>query len=68
MTPDEIVSLFDQRAAGYDRRWAKTARSASALSLLSEPMFPALAPDARLLGVGTGGRGRIWHAGSRGGT
>ena len=56
MHPDELVSLFDQQAAGYDRQWSKTAPIRDCLYFLLEPMLAGLAPDARILcvGVGTG--------------
>ena len=56
MHPDEIVALFDQQAAGYDRQWARTAPIRECLYLLLDPMLAGLPPDARILciGVGTG--------------
>ena len=56
MNPDDLVSLFDQQAAGYDRQWAKTAPIRDCLYLLLEPLFAGLPGDARVLcvGVGTG--------------
>ena len=56
MNPDDLVSLFDQQAAGYDQQWAKTAPIRDCLYLLLEPLFAGLPGDARVLcvGVGTG--------------
>ncbi|MBX3650659.1 MAG: class I SAM-dependent methyltransferase [Burkholderiales bacterium] len=56
MHRDELKSLFDQQAAGYDRQWAKMAPIREALYYLLESVFAALPADARLLcvGVGTG--------------
>jgi len=56
MHPDEIVSLFDQQAAGYDRQWARTAPIRECLYLLLDPLLAGLPHDARILcvGVGTG--------------
>jgi len=56
MNPGDLVSLFDQQAAGYDRQWVKTAPIRDCLYLLLEPLFAGLPADARVLcvGVGTG--------------
>jgi len=56
MKPDDIVSLFDQQAPGYDRQWARTAPIRECLYLLLDPLLADLPPDARVLcvGVGTG--------------
>lgn len=61
MRPDELVSLFDQQAAGYDRQWSKTAAIRDCLYLLLEPMLADLAPDARILCVGAGTGLEIAH-------
>jgi tRNA (cmo5U34)-methyltransferase len=54
MQPDELVSLFDQQAAGYDQQWAKTAAIRDCMYLLLEPLFAELPADARVLCVGAG--------------
>ena len=56
MHPDQIVSLFDQQAAGYDRQWARTAAIRECLYLLLDPLLAPLPADAHALcvGVGTG--------------
>lgn len=56
MQTDQIVALFDQQAAGYDSRWAKTAAIRDCLYLMLEPLLGGLPQDARMLcvGVGTG--------------
>lgn len=54
MQPAQIVSLFDQQAAGYDRQWARTAAIRDCLYLLLEPLLAGLPPDARILCVGAG--------------
>ena len=54
MHPDEIVSLFDQQAAGYDRQWEKTAPIRECLQFLLPPLFAGMPADARVLCVGAG--------------
>ena len=56
MESDQIVALFDQQAAGYDSRWARTAAIRDCLHLMLEPLLAGLPQDARMLcvGVGTG--------------
>ncbi|TWT23552.1 class I SAM-dependent methyltransferase [Luteimonas marina] len=56
MQTDELVSLFDQQAAGYDQQWAKTASIRDCLYLMLVPLFAGLPAQARVLcvGVGTG--------------
>jgi tRNA (cmo5U34)-methyltransferase len=56
MGPDDLVSLFDQQAQGYDAQWARTAAIRDCLYLLLDPLLADLPPDARILcvGVGTG--------------
>ena len=61
MHPDQIVSLFDQQAAGYDRQWSKTAAIRDCLYFLLDPMLAGLAPDARILCVGAGTGQEIAH-------
>lgn len=56
MQPDELVTLFDRQAPGYDRQWAKTAAIRDCMYLLLEPLLAGLPDDAHVLcvGVGTG--------------
>lgn len=56
MRPEELVELFDQQAAGYDRQWARTAPIRDCMYLLLDALFAGLPADARVLcvGVGTG--------------
>lgn len=56
MRSDEIKAVFDQQAASYDDRWAKTAPIRDALHFLLEAVFAGLPANARVLciGVGTG--------------
>lgn len=54
MLQPQLNSLFDQQAAGYDARWAKTAPIRDALYLLLDALFIDLPADARILSVGTG--------------
>ncbi len=56
MEPSDLVALFDQQAAGYDRQWAKTAPIRDCLYFLLEPLLAPLPAEARVLcvGVGTG--------------
>lgn len=61
MQTDELVSLFDQQASGYDRQWAKTAPIRECLYLLLDPLFAGLPPDARVLCVGVGTGAEIAH-------
>lgn len=56
MNQDQIKSIFDQQAAGYDTQWAKTAPIKDCLHFLLDSMLVELPADARVLcvGVGTG--------------
>lgn len=54
MRDDEIKAIFDQQAAGYDDRWAKTAPIRDALYFLLNAVFAKLAADARILCIGAG--------------
>lgn len=54
MNNDEIRTVFDQQAAGYDERWAKTAPIRHALHFLLDAVFAGLPADARILCVGAG--------------
>lgn len=54
MQRDDIKTLFDQQAAGYDERWAKTAPIRDSLHFLMRAVFARLPADARVLCVGAG--------------
>lgn len=54
MRSDEIKAIFDQQAASYDERWAKTSPIRDALYFLLEAVFADLPADARILCVGAG--------------
>lgn len=54
MQRDDIKTLFDQQASGYDERWAKTAPIRDALHFLLGAVFARLPDDARVLCVGAG--------------
>lgn len=57
MQPDEIVSLFDQQAARYDRQWSKTAPIRDCLYLLRSPFSTGWSrPGGRLAQSGHGAR------------
>src|SRR5690606_25422152 len=65
MGGDEIRALFDQQAAGYDERWAKTAPIRDALHFLLEAVLADLPDDARILCVGAGTGEEIDHFAKR---
>ncbi len=65
MQSDEIKAIFDQQAAGYDERWAKTAPIRNALHFLLEAVFAGLPEDARLLCIGVGTGEEIVHLAER---
>lgn len=52
MQPEELVTLFDQQAKGYDQQWAGMAPLRDMLHLLLAPLFADLPADARILCVG----------------
>ncbi|KAA3651350.1 MAG: class I SAM-dependent methyltransferase [Proteobacteria bacterium] len=54
MHPAELKAIFDQQAAGYDTRWARTAPIRNALHFLLDAVFAGLPEDARILCVGAG--------------
>ncbi|UPQ84092.1 class I SAM-dependent methyltransferase [Pseudomonas knackmussii] len=54
MHSDEIKAIFDQQAASYDERWARTAPIREALHFILEAVFAELPTDARVLCVGAG--------------
>ena len=65
MRSDEIKAVFDQQAAGYDQRWARTAPIRDLLHFLVEAVFDGLPADARVLCVGAGTGEEIIHLASR---
>lgn len=54
MKQPQLNTLFDQQAASYDARWAKTAPIRDALYLLLNTLFIELPANARILSVGVG--------------
>ena len=54
MRSDEIKAVFDQQAASYDERWARTAPIRNALHFLLEAVFAPLPAEARVLCIGAG--------------
>lgn len=54
MDSEEIKAVFEQQAASYDERWAKTAPIREGLHFLLEAVFAGLPCDARMLCVGAG--------------
>lgn len=54
MLQSELNALFDQQAAYYDARWARTAPIRDALFLLVEACFVDLSATSRVLAVGVG--------------
>lgn len=54
MRSDEIKAIFDQQAASYDERWARTAPIRDALHFILEAVFAQLPADARMLCIGAG--------------
>lgn len=65
MNNDEIKAIFDQQAASYDERWAKTAPIREALHFLLEAVFAELPANARILSIGTGTGEEISHLAKR---
>ena len=54
MQREELKSVFDQQAAGYDKQWARMAPIRDGLHFLLESVFADLPTDARILCVGAG--------------
>ncbi|RYD16690.1 MAG: class I SAM-dependent methyltransferase [Lysobacteraceae bacterium] len=54
MRDEELKAVFEQQAAGYDERWAKTSPIRDALYFLLQAVFAELRADARILCVGAG--------------
>jgi tRNA (cmo5U34)-methyltransferase len=65
MHPDELKSLFDRQAAGYDAQWARMAPIRESLYFLLETVFAELPGDARLLCVGAGTGAEIAYLAKR---
>ena len=65
MRDDEIKAIFDQQAASYDERWARTAPIRSALHFLLEAVFAGLPATARILCIGAGTGEEMVHLAQR---
>lgn len=61
MRSDEIKAVFDQQAARYDERWARTAPIRDALHFLLQAVFAPLPAEARVLCIGAGTGEEILH-------
>jgi len=61
MRSEEIKAVFDQQAASYDERWARTAPIRGALHFLLEAVFAPLPAEARVLCIGAGTGEEILH-------
>ncbi len=61
MRSDEIKAVFDQQAARYDERWARTAPIRGALHFLLEAVFAPLPAEARVLCIGAGTGEEMLH-------
>ncbi len=61
MTKDELNSLFDQAAAGYDKQWSNLSAINECLYLLLRSIFAEIRPDANILCVGAGTGKEIVH-------
>lgn len=65
MRSDEIKAVFDQQAASYDERWARTAPIRNALHFMLEAVFAELPAEARILCVGVGTGDEMFHLARR---
>lgn len=65
MQQDELDTLFDRQAAGYDTRWMRMAPIRDSLLFLMETVFADLPEDARVLCVGAGTGAEIAHLARR---
>jgi tRNA (cmo5U34)-methyltransferase len=54
MTRDEIATLFDQQAAGYESQWERMSPVRDGLYFLLEAAVASLPAEARVLSVGAG--------------
>ncbi|MCL7713690.1 class I SAM-dependent methyltransferase [Stenotrophomonas mori] len=61
MNPDELTSLFDRQAAGYDAQWARTRPIRDCLHLLLDAAFATLPENAHILCVGLGTGAELRH-------
>lgn len=61
MRSDELVTAFDQQAAGYDKQWARLAPIREGLHFLLESVFAGLPADAKVLCVGVGTGAELAH-------
>jgi tRNA (cmo5U34)-methyltransferase len=61
MRSEELKTLFDQQAAGYDQQWAKMAPMRDALHYLLESVFAEVPDEARILCVGVGTGAEMAH-------
>lgn len=61
MTKDELNSLFDQAAAGYDKQWSNLSAINECLYLLLRSVFAEVRDDAKILCVGAGTGKEIVH-------
>ena len=65
MRDEELKAVFEQQAAGYDERWAKTAPIRDALYFLLQSVFSDLPSEARILCIGAGTGEEIDHFAKR---
>jgi tRNA (cmo5U34)-methyltransferase len=61
MKQEELNTLFDQQAAGYDKQWARMSPIRDSLYFLLETLFGGLPANARILNVGTGTGAELAH-------
>jgi tRNA (cmo5U34)-methyltransferase len=62
---EELKAIFEQQAAGYDERWAKTAPIRDALYFLLQSVFSDVPSAARILCIGAGTGEEIDHFAKR---
>lgn len=65
MNQEEIKSIFDQQAAGYDAQWAKTQPVRDCLYLLLESALAELPSEANILCIGVGTGAELAHLAKR---
>lgn len=65
MNPEELISIFDRQAEGYDRQAERRAPLEAALRFLLEQAFADLPADARVLSVGAGTGQEVIHLAKR---
>jgi tRNA (cmo5U34)-methyltransferase len=61
MKQEELNTLFDQQAAGYDKQWARMSPIRENLYFLLESLFAPLPAAARILSVGAGTGAELAH-------